>query len=141
MERHPISAIPLPEEFLRAERRKHARFNVKYAKNRPFTFVPLQFGIVGHIKNVSLGGLSFLYFASRDRTKNLFTLDISSSDCNVFLNDIAITAVWDHPRTEDFLFDFVPVRRCGMRFRLLTNRQETDLQCFIENCTEGLREL
>ena len=135
MEKFLISNTPQPERRLRAERRRHARF---YVRNRPVAFVHLQFGIVGHIKNISLRGLSFLYFASRDRSKKLFTVNILSSDCSVFLDHVPITTVWDNPRNEHISVECVPVRNCGMLFRGLTDRQETDLEYFIENCTKDV---
>ena len=135
MQHLSTSTISPPDVISSAERRKQVRFRMRC---RPIAFFRFQFGMVGHIKNISPQGLALLYFASRNRTNTLFSIDIVCADCNFFSWEIPVTTVWDHPRTEHFGFDCVAARCCGMKFKPLTSNQKAELRHFINNCATSI---
>jgi len=94
--------------------------------------------VLGQIMNIGMGGLAFRYSGSRERTGAKSLLQILTADGSFTSDKLPIKTVWDSPIPLKYSFAPLPVRRCGVRFKNLTKRQQYDLIFFIKKHTAAL---
>ena len=81
------------------ERRQHERLQLYDGAFATLSPYPL---VAGQILNISEGGLSFRYIASRDHLKDASNLNIVLNNGSFGLHNIPVKPVWDHAIPEDF---------------------------------------
>jgi hypothetical protein len=116
-------------------RRKHDRFRVEEG-----TLVVLgaPSAKAGHVIDISLGGLSFSYVADGESSIESSALHIFLSDGDFYLEDVAFETVSDFQMPRETPFSVITMRRKGVKFRKLTDKQLTQLKHFIQNHATGL---
>ena len=127
--------MPLWELFLmNVERRKHKRFKVQGDAVAVLSRSP---DVAGQIVNISEGGISFRYVASRQRSDESPRLNLLASNEKVSSKSMPFKCVWDSPTTDVFSFSFgrISTRCCGLNFGDLTDDEKLELKKFIQNLT------
>ena len=116
-----------------AEQRKQKRFRVKQGA---FAGLGHQFRPVGQIIDISTGGLSFRYVASKDRTNGSSTLKIAlTTDSSFHFDKVPVIPVWDLAIPSAFSGGSITMRQSGVQFGELTVDQKFDLGYFIQKHT------
>jgi hypothetical protein len=120
------------------EQRKHVRLTPKV---HAFTVMRPDFIIVGRVKDISRNGLAFDYLAYEDKM-----IDVCWSEMDFFIpnSDFCIMQmpceiIYDIDigrDVETFIILFTN-RRCGVRFRELTEEQEERLLFFLDTYANG----
>ena len=96
------------------ERRKSPRYAIK--DDVYLTFRP-NFDRVGRVQNISTGGATFEYVQYSALAKTVeVEVDIFSQ--------------------EHFSFGGIETRRCGLKFKKLSEQQRSDLNCFLADLPE-----
>jgi c-di-GMP-binding flagellar brake protein YcgR len=115
------------------ERRKQKRFQVP-----PGTFVALfpDYIRAGPVLDLSMGGLAFTYMSEEKPPNGLFELEIILPEQAFHLQGVPFSTISDFVR-EDVPSGYVTVRRCGVQFGELTDRQKHQLEYFIQNIAIG----
>jgi c-di-GMP-binding flagellar brake protein YcgR len=90
--------------------------------------------IIGNIVDISLGGLSFRYIASKKFSYKPSHIDILLSDGSFRLNKVRVHSVSDLEVDSETSFG-LETRRHSMQFGELTQSQISQLQYFILNHT------
>jgi hypothetical protein len=114
------------------ERRKHRRFKVH---NGAFAALSYRFTTLGRIADISRGGLSFRYVASKDQSNGSRELKIFLTDGSFCFDKVPSTRIWDLAIPNEFSFGSITIRQCGVQFQDMTGNQKSDLEYFIQNCT------
>jgi hypothetical protein len=114
------------------ERREHQRLRLHDGAFATLSPHPL---VAGQILNISKGGLSFRYIASRDHLKDASNLNILLTNGSFGLHNIPVKPVWDHATPDDFSSGLISTRHCAVRFGNLTDEQRSDLKNFFKNHT------
>ena len=115
------------------DRRQHKRFRVQHG-----AFVIIRPGDtgVGRLKDISMGGLRFEYMSWNAARIEAVKLDICLKDSAFGLYDIPCQSIWG-----ETIYEAPPAsfywKRCGVEFGELTQAQISQLESFIQNCTEG----
>ena len=86
---------------------------------------------LGQIKDVSEGGLAFLYIDIGGRPKRSFSLDIRIEDNAFQLEALPFKTIWDSEIPDELRS--TKMRNCGGRFGKLTPYQESRLLYLIRN--------
>lgn len=114
------------------ERRRHMRFQVPsygaYAvlrRNWPPS------SITGDIVDISLGGLSFRYIASKKYPYRSSDMDILLTDGSVWLNKVRVNTISDIEEESQTPVG-LETRRCGVQFGNLRDSQKAGLRYFIQ---------
>jgi len=128
-------AVHSTENKAMAERRADQRFAVRVG-----AIASLRLPVVGQIVNISRGGLTFRYVASKARSKESPTLSISLSDSTFTLAMIPFRVAWDKPSPQSFSFGDIALRYCGVEFGQLADYQKLALNHFIKHYREGSSE-
>jgi hypothetical protein len=110
------------------ERRKHKRYNVKQGA---FAALPSIY-LIGQIKNISMGGVSFACIASGPKCYRIPVLEIFSKDKNFYLRKIPFNVV-----SEFYVENHVPCSSLQMKqisgeFAELTEPQKAQLDFFLK---------
>ncbi|MBW1694641.1 MAG: PilZ domain-containing protein [Deltaproteobacteria bacterium] len=114
------------------ERRLHERFPVKQG-----VYALLKNGAskLGQIKNISKGGLAFMYINGGEQMHGSLLLDIFLSSHGFHLKDIPCNKISDiHVENKSPFSDF-KMRHLGVQFSELNNDQSNRLDMFIQNYT------
>ena len=114
------------------DRRRAKRFRVwgkAVAVVRPYL---IHGNPVGPINDISLGGLSFSYFASDETTQELPELDVCLQDEGFCLCKIPFETVSDFAVAELRGFRPIGLRRRGVQFGDLSEEQMSQLKYFME---------
>jgi hypothetical protein len=116
-----------------AEQRRQKRFRVKQGA---FAGLGHQFRPVGQVTDISSGGLSFRYVASRERTNTSSILKIAlTTDSSFHFDNVPVKPVWDLAIPSAFSSGSITMRQCGVQFQEMTPDQKFDLGYFIQNHT------
>jgi len=126
----PVDATRVMAQPACAERRAHRRSAVQNG-----CIACCEVTAVGHILDISPGGLAFRYVASTAQTKGLSRLRILVTDRSFCLEEIPFRTVWDLPMPAEFSLGPITLRYCGVQFQDLTNRCKMALREFIRNHT------
>lgn len=112
------------------ERRKHKRFRVQ---DETLAVVGHK---IGRIIDMSMGGLAFSYIAGREEGDESYQLSILLSEDSFNLTKVPFKTVWD-VEALDVPYSSLAMRRCGVEFGDLTERQISQIEYFVENHTLG----
>lgn len=92
--------------------------------------------VMGSIIDLSSDGLCLQYINNRERPYQSNRLGILNSNKPLFIDKLPFETVYDVEVTEDDLQPrYLPLRRCGVRFKELTRDQKADLKNLIQNYT------
>jgi hypothetical protein len=115
------------------ERRKHVRLKVNNSALTSLSRCPT---VAGNIIDISEGGLSFRYIASQRRSKESPRLHLLATDERFHFKTLPFKSVWDSPIRDDFSFESISTRHCGVEFGYLTDDEKDHLKYFIHNTTK-----
>jgi hypothetical protein len=118
------------------ERRKHKRLNLQQGT---FAALPSKY-LIGKIKNISKGGVSFTCIASGRQSDSISVLEIFSKDNNFYLREIPFKVVSEIDVENHVPCSSVPLKQIGGEFAELTSFQKSQLDFFLQNlaATEAL---
>ncbi len=109
------------------ERRKYKRFRLQVSA---FALVNRPFSQMGEIIDISRGGLSFRYAPDKEIPKGSLALDILCVDDGFRLGRVPAKTVAELNISKE-------VRRLGVQFGRLTNKQSSQLKSFIQTHAAG----
>jgi hypothetical protein len=112
-----------------AERRKHKRFQ---APKGLFAVIGPGFTKVGEVTDISMGGLAFRYL-DRETPLNGAYIDIFMIEEVFHFGKVSVKTISDVPVVGGTPSSLVTIRRCGVQFEDLTDRQVFQLENFIKN--------
>jgi hypothetical protein len=118
----------------RIERRKLKRFR---PQERSFVAFGSERKEIGHMTDISLGGLSFRYLADGDLIDQSDDLEIYVSGGGFYLKMIPFKTISDYEITTESPISFIIMRRRGIQFGKLTQGQTAQLTYFLTNYTLG----
>jgi len=116
----------------RLERRRHKRYEIR---EKTYAIPDYESIILGHVKDISLGGLSFHYMFSTERPMDSFDMTIYVSGIGEVLNRVRVKIVSDIEVDDEVPYRYLKTRRCGVQFEELTPINQSKLQYLINNCT------
>lgn len=115
------------------EKRRYKRF---IAPEGMVALVGDPLTILGTIMDLSENGLSFRYIHKKKQAVELSRLDILYSDKLIYIEHIPFRAVFD---IELSVSDIFRIRRCGIQFKQLTERQFYLLKYLICNHSKSIQ--
>jgi len=125
------------------DRRQHERFRVRdaaFVVLRPRSPILGQdVDIVGRIMDISKSGLVLRYVSSQERSYESFELDIVLSGNGFRLNGVPVKTILDRQMADGAASNSTTVRRRGVQFGTLTDKQLTQLERFIRDHANGHR--
>jgi Tfp pilus assembly protein PilZ len=110
-----------------SERRRHKRFQLKMSA---FALLDSPFSEMGEIIDISMGGLCFRYTSDKALPKGSFALDLLCVDNGFHLHRLPVKTVAESLLAGD-------VRRRGVKFDRLTDRQVSQVRHFIKTHAAG----
>ena len=118
------------------ERRKHKRFQVQ---ENTFALLRAQVSKLGRVIDISKGGLAFRYVSIGERLKGPLELDLLSHHRDFDLNKIPVRIIsnFEIVGKKPFTYRSITLRRVGVQFGELTQRQKSKLEYFIQNHAIG----
>ena len=119
------------------DRRRNKRFRVRgmaLAVVRPYL---IHRNPVGTINDISLRGLSFSYIVDAETTRELPELDVCLQNDGFYVCKIPFKTVSDFEVKEPGTFRSMGLRRRGVQFGDLSEKQRSQLEYFIENYALG----
>jgi len=126
------------EKRVSADRRKRARErqNKRFqAKEGTYAAIKSDYTLIGLIKDISKGGLSFRYIVNGKRIRGSMTIDIFSKGKGFYLKKVPFKITSDFHVDSKVQFSTIELRQCGGRFSVLTDNQISQLDRFIQNYT------
>lgn len=137
------------------ERRNHQRYGVKpgtfailrstsieLSKIKDMSMGEIAFAVIkskpikmGQITNISKDGLAFHYIDRQEGSNNLFKMDILFAGEAFYLDRLLFKPVFDIPVETDIPLNSFSIRKCGVQFGELDQRQRSQLEYFICNHT------
>jgi hypothetical protein len=90
---------------------------------------------MGQITNISNDGLAFHYIDRQDGSNSLFKMDILYAGKAFYLDRLLFKPVFDIAVETDIPINPFTIRKCGVQFGELNNRQRSQLEYFICNHT------
>ena len=125
----------LKRATMNSERRKTVRFlpqTETYVALRP------DFTKLGRLTNISKGGLSFQYIASKGESQGSTHLDLFTGNNGFYLSRLACKVIYDNSLLEDNISSTsLEHRRCGLEFGETTEVQATQLELYLANHVAG----
>ena len=125
----------------RVDRRQHERFQVRdgaFVVLRPrFPILGQDIDIVGRIMDISEAGLELRYVSSQERSHESFELDIVLAGNGFRLNGVPVKTISDAPMADNGASNATTVRRRGVQFGRLTEKQTSQLERLIRDHTNG----
>ena len=115
-----------------ADRRKYPRFKVQ---DGAFAILWPNFTKLGQIDDIGANGLAFSYIAGEDISMESSELDILTNDNAFYLEKMPCDTVYDIEVVNESPLFPMKMRRLGMRFGELTQKQSSQLDYFISNYT------
>ncbi len=120
-------------QMLTEERRKQDRINVKQGA---FVAIPASY-LVGQIKNISMGGVSFTCVASIGESCDMPVLEIFSKEERFYLKGIPFKVLRETDVKNHVPYSSVQIRRIGGKFGELKDYQKYLLGSFINHISKG----
>ena len=115
------------------EHRRHKRFQVPQGV---FVGFGPHANKVGQIVDVSMGGLAYRYVGCEESSGGSH-LDIFVTDNDFYLGAVPFKTVCDLQVVDRASASPMTMRRCGVQFRKLSNKQGAQLEYFIQQHTLG----
>jgi len=115
------------------ERRKHQRYEVP---NLTIAIPQKSHSQVARIVNISKGGMAVCYMDQKDWLGEVKEIDILVSS-NFYISNIPIATINDFKFNNQASFSIIQERQCCLQFGSLSPAQESLLDKFIMNCSEG----
>ena len=112
------------------DRRKHIRYLIKTGL---YTVIPSNL-LVGHVKNISKGGLLFTCMATESPIDKILTLVIFSNDKKVYLRDVSFVVVSTNNLDNHVPCSSLQMRQIRGALIELSEDQESQLDQFLSNC-------
>jgi len=113
-------------------KRSHQRYQVKEGA---YAAITSDYNIIGLIKDISKGGLSFQYVANGKKLNGLLTVDIFSNGKSFYLKAMPIKTITDFYVDNKVPFSTIMLRQCCGKFADLTDKQISQLDHFIKSYT------
>lgn len=85
----------------------------------------------GHIQNISMGGLSFVYLHGENPGQEAKTVDILDGQNDFFLEAIPCRTVSEKLLINDSSFSMIRMVQCSLEFGKLTKTQRTQLEAYL----------
>jgi hypothetical protein len=137
------------------ERRNHQRYGVKtgtfavlrstsieLSKIKDMSMGEIAFAVIkskpikmGQIINISTKGLAFHYIDRQAGSNSLFKMDILFAKDAFYLDRLLFKPVFDIEIKTDIPLNSFAIRKCGVKFGELNQRQRSQLEYFICNYT------
>ncbi len=112
------------------DRRRHRRFSVRQNAIAVIQSIPTI--VLGQIKDISLGGLSFAYMYSDEHPDESAALDIFLPDDKTLVKGLTFRTVTDSIVLNDNPFSTVIMNRRSIQFGKLTDRLKSELEYIIQ---------
>jgi len=112
------------------EKRQHSRH---IFKDIAYAIVNTDNTLVGHLIDISEGGMAFSYVGSHLIEKNEITVDIFLYYLDLHLENIPVSIISNFYIQADSPASRVPMMRCGTSFNHLSAKQKKHLQCIINS--------
>ncbi|MGD8343563.1 MAG: hypothetical protein PVI38_18560 [Desulfobacterales bacterium] len=96
---------------------------------------------MGRIINISTDGLAFHYIDRKRGSNSLFKMDILLASDAFYLDRILFKPVFDFEITSEIPLNSFSIRKCGVKFGEMNQRQRSQLEYFICNHTVDSAEL
>lgn len=121
------------------DRRKHKRLQ---AQDGAFVLLSPDSAILGHIVEISMGGLAFLYITSGTPPNGSSELEILLAeqlvaDHSFHFDKVPFKSISDFAIPNELSLGSITIRRRGVQFGELTHNQTSALEYFIRNHTIG----
>lgn len=143
------------------ERRNHPRYGVKQgtfavlrstsielSKIKDMSMGEIAFAVIkskpikmGRVVNISTDGLAFHYIDSKKGSNSLFKMDILFAKDAFYLDRMLFKPVFDFEIKTDIPLNSFAIRKCGVKFGELNQRQRSQLEYFIGHHTVDSAEL
>lgn len=124
---------------MRSEQRIHERL---IPKDNAFAALGRKYAIVGKIKDISMDGLAFEYIAGEELRKGESSLDIFLVGTEFHLYKLPCKVIYNIdlyiPQINNHLVKIYTTKRCGVKFRKLTNDLKVLLDFFLKYHTKGI---
>jgi hypothetical protein len=137
------------------ERRNHQRYGVQpgtfavlrstsieLSKIKDMSMGEIAFAVIkskpikmGQVVNISTDGLAFHYIDRKTESNSLFKMDILFAKDAFYLDRILFKPVFDFEIKTDIPLNSFTIRKCGVKFGELNQRQRSQLEYFICNHT------
>lgn len=119
------------------ERRKHKRLQVE---DGAFVLLSRDSAILGHIVEISMAGLTFLYITSGKPPNGSSELEVLlpeqlEDDRSFYFDKVPFKTISDFAIPNELSLGSITIRRCGVQFGGLTPSQISQLEYFILNHT------
>jgi hypothetical protein len=111
------------------ERRKHKRYNVQQGT---FAVLPSNY-LIGQIKNISRGGVSFSCIAAGRQSYGIPVLEIFSKDNNFYLREIPFKVISEIDVENHVPCSSLQMKKISGEFAKLTEYQKSQLDFFLQN--------
>ncbi len=116
------------------DRRTHTRFKPRYGA---YAAVMSDYRKLGLIKDISMGGLSFSYIPQEGtHTPKSYKMIIGFGIDNKALKDVPFKTVMDVEEENKISFSSIPLRKMRVEFEKMSLQQKTEVDYFIQNCTQ-----
>ena len=140
---------------MKMERRNHQRYEVhpgtfavlrstsiELSKIKDMSMGEIAFAVIkskpikmGQIVNISREGLAFHYIDRKGVSNNLFKMDILFAQDAFYLDRLLFKPIFDFEIEADIPLNSFTIRKCGVQFGELNQRQRSRLEYFICNYT------
>lgn len=137
------------------ERRNHQRYGVQLgtfavlrstsielSKIKDMSMGEIAFAVIkskpikmGQIINISTDGLAFHYIDRQGGSNSLFKMDILFAKDTFYLDRLLFKPIFDFEIKTDIPLNSFAIRKCGVKFGELNQRQRAQLEYFICNHT------
>ena len=114
------------------ERREHRRSEVQ---DIAFAVLRDQSRQLGQIMDISMGGLAFNYIAGGGNADSAFELDLLLAYKGLYIKKIQFKTISDFQIANKSPFSPITMRRRGVKFGELTQKQKSKLKNFIREHT------
>jgi len=116
------------------EKRRFIRYQ---ARDKVFAALGEKFSRVGKVTDISVGGLAFEYVGEPESSNDLTRIDIFVTTNGFHLSRIPCKRIYEIPSPNSFE-QYTPtkdinVRRCGVKFGKLEDKQLSQLKNLIDN--------
>ena len=116
------------------EQRQHKRYTTR---EDAFAVLNANDSKIGQIKDISMGGLAIHYIANGTKSRASSFLDILLADNGFYLEKVPFKSISDFEIPNEFAFSSLKMKRHGVKFGQLTQRQVSQLEDFLRNYTTG----
>ena len=121
------------------DRRKHKRLQ---AQEGAFVLLGPNSVILGHVVEISIGGLAFLYITGEKPPSGSSELEILlaeqlEDDNSFYFDKVPFKTISDFAIANELSLGSITIRRRGVQFGELTHNQTSALEYFIQNHTIG----